>query len=204
MNRHLHRLAVAAAAASATIEPAAADIVDLLAASDAVIEDLGNAGGLASYQVTPAGEEESYTLYVTPEGYAVAGLLYDDRGILVTADQIAGLAAIRPDEPAQPATAPPSPPGEASGGFVIGATGPPVRVYADPACSWSRGTVARLATAAIEGRLILEVLPVALLGAESARLALAAAGAGGAEAWFARRTADPDPPSAARVCGVSV
>lgn len=171
--------------------PAGADLLDLLAASDAAIAGMGAAGGLDGYHVTPAGEEESYTLYVTPEGYAVVGLLYDGEGLLVTAEQLARLAA-----PAQPpATAPPVEE-PATGGFVVGTAGPAVRVYADPACPFSRSTVARLAAAALEGRLVLEVLPVALLGAESARLAL---GATGAEAWFARVQAPPDPENAARV-----
>ena len=174
--------------------PAAADLLGLLAADDAAIAGMGSVGGLAGYHVTPAGEEEGYTLYVTGEGYAVVGLLYDPQGLLLTADQLAALAT-----PAPPASAAsPAPPAEtrAAGGFVVGTTGPGLRVYADPACPFSRETVARLAAAALEGRLVLEVIPVALLGAESAGLALAA---DGAEAWFARRTADPDPESAARV-----
>ena len=181
----------AIALALAAAPPAIADIVDLLAASDAAVEELGDDGGLAGYHVTPAGEDESYTLYVTPEGYAVVGLLYDGEGLLVTADQLARLAAAPP-----PPT--PSPPAEAlaSGGFVLGTTGPPVLVYADPACPFSRSTVARLAAAALEGGLVLEVVPVALLGAESAALAL---GAADAEAWFERRTAEPDRENAPRV-----
>ena len=178
------------AIALAAAPPAIADIVDLLAASDAAVEVLGNDGGLAGYHVTPAGEDESYTLYVTPEGYAVVGLLYDGEGLLVTADQLARLAA-----PPPPTLSPPVDP-LAAGGFVLGTTGPPVLVYADPACPFSRSTVARLAGAALERRLVLEVVPVALLGAESAALAL---GAADAEAWFERRTAEPEHENTARV-----
>lgn len=181
-------ISLLAAALLGVPAPAAADLLDLLAASDAAIAGMGSAGGLAGYHVTPAGEEEGYTLYVTGEGYAVVGLLYDPQGLLLTADQLATLAPTA--SPASTAEA------RASGGFVVGTTGPPLRVYADPACPFSRETVARLAAAALEGRLVLEVIPVALLGEESARLALAAAGA---EAWFARATAEPEPGNTARV-----
>lgn len=83
-------------------------------------------------------------------------------------------------------------------GFVLGTEGPHVQVFADPACRWSRITVAELAAEAIAGRLVIEVLPVALLGAESSRMALATA-AGGADAWFNQASAEPDAATAAVV-----
>ena len=70
-------------------------------------------------------------------------------------------------------------------GFTLGRSGPQVVVFGDPACRWSRSAVARLGQAALDGRLRLRVVPVAVLGAASAREAAAIASAPDpALAWF--------------------
>ena len=58
-------------------------------------------------------------------------------------------------------------------------------VFADPGCRWSRSAVARLGQAAIDGGLRLKVLPVGVLGAEAAEVAVGIASAASpALAWF--------------------
>ena len=70
-------------------------------------------------------------------------------------------------------------------GFTLGRRGPPVVLFADPACRWSRSAVVQLGHAALEGRLRLRVVPVGVLGAASAREAAAIASAADpALAWF--------------------
>ena len=55
----------------------------------------------------------------------------------------------------------------------------------DPTCSFSRSAAARLGRAALDGRLQLRVVPVAVLGADAARGAVAiAAHPDPAQAWF--------------------
>ena len=201
-------VALALGLAAAAVLPARADVLDLLRRAGAEITVLGAAAGLDGYHVTPAGDEEGYALWVTASGPAVVGLLYDEEGRLVTADRLAeaGPAAPPPDRELQPPQTShvqqpglPAQRGAAPGAFVIGAAGPVVTVFADPACRWSRATVARLAQPALAGRLTLEVVPVALLGEASARMALAASRPDGAEAWFVRRQAEPDDANTARV-----
>ena len=87
----------------------------------------------------------------------------------------------------------------ATTGFTLGTAGPSIAIFADPRCPYSRSTVALFAQAALEGELTLTVIPVALLGADSAYQALAAVGEDGAAAWFSRQAADPTPASAATV-----
>ena len=70
-------------------------------------------------------------------------------------------------------------------GFTLGHAGPPVAVFADPGCRWSRAAVARLAQLALDGRLLLRTIPVGVLGAASAQEAAAIASARDpALAWF--------------------
>ena len=188
-------LAAAAVAAMAAAAPRA-DVIDILDDSGAALEPLGTVGTLDGWHVTPA-DGAPYTLYVAPSGHAVVGLLYDPAGALVTAEQLAAsppphpmtASAQPPDAGVQP-TPPPAPPADGAAGFRLGRQGPFLRVFADPACPWSRSAVANLASEALAGRIVIEVVPVALIGAESARMALAAV-AGGAEAWFSQATADP-------------
>ena len=52
-------------------------------------------------------------------------------------------------------------------GFDLGASGPQVAVFADPACLPSRVAVARLARRAVDGEIRLRVVPVAVLGEAS-------------------------------------
>ena len=181
------------AASAAAAEPG---IIELLVANGAEVEGLGKVGTLEGYRVWPADEQEGYTLYVTATGHAVMGLLYTPAGDLLTADQLAAATSAT-----QPQHLPaPSPAWEVEGhGFTLGHAGPTIRVFADPACRWSRGAVARLATAALDGRLVLEVLPVAVLGEASAWMALAAVGDAAAEAWFGQARAERTDELAARV-----
>ena len=87
-------------------------------------------------------------------------------------------------------------------GFTLGRTGPTVVVFADPACRWSRSAVARLGQAALDGRLRLRVVPVAVLGAESAREAAAIASApDSALAWFEGAGGQAVPAGGRRIAG---
>ena len=81
-------------------------------------------------------------------------------------------------------------------GFTLGERGPLAVLFADPGCPWSRSAVARIGREAMAGRLRLHVVPVALLGAASARRAAAiAAGPDPAQAWFARNAGPGGPGS---------
>ncbi len=183
-------------------------IVSLLREDGATVTFIGAAPGLAGYRVTRGDGDVGYTLYVAPSGHAVVGNLYAPDGLLLTAAQLATAEAGQaPPPPAQAADAalesdpqdalPPDPP--PTTGFTLGSAGRMVHVFADPACPFSRSTVARFAHAALEGELRLTVIPVALLGAESARQALAAVGEDGLAAWFDRREMQPTPETAAAV-----
>lgn len=70
-------------------------------------------------------------------------------------------------------------------GFTLGGRGPLAVLLGDATCPWSRSAAARLGRAALEGRLRLRVVPVAVLGADSAwRAAGIAASPDPARAWF--------------------
>ena len=64
------------------------DLVSALRASGARIVSLGPRGGLDGYFVTPA-EGAGYSLYLTGDGHAVAGLLYAPDGTEITGNQLA-------------------------------------------------------------------------------------------------------------------
>lgn len=174
--RRLASVAVALGLASGVVNGApAGDVVDRLRASGAVLHELGSVAGLEGYWVEPA-SGGGWPLYVTETGHAVAGLLHDASGRLLTADQLARLDRPRDDV------------GEAidRAAFRVGTAGSDVVVFADPACSWSRAAVARFAMAALEGHLVLHVVPVSVLGRNSERMARAVIAAGDpAAAWFA-------------------
>ena len=221
-----------------------APMVTTLRANGASILSLGKQGGLDGHFVELA-DGDAYGLYLTPDGHAVAGLLYGPDGTLLTGRQIAA-ARGEDDGGMQAAAALVVPGGDAIGetlafdglhggeapaggdsadaglyggevrpgapvqlahaydddavvpgvealfersvsafGFTLGRAGPPVAVFADPACRWSRAAVARLARPALDGRLRLHVVPVGVLGAASAREAAAIASAADpAMAWF--------------------
>ena len=72
-------------AAQGIEEPA---VVAALRAKGARITTLGERGGLSGHFVELAGGD-AYGLYLTPDGHAVAGLLYGPDGTLVTGSQIA-------------------------------------------------------------------------------------------------------------------
>ena len=198
-------------------------VVAALRANGASILSLGKRGGLDGHFVElPDGD--AYGLYLTPDGHAVAGLLYGPDGTLLTGRQIAAArsedgdgiatAPVRPvsaaaptgedsadaglyggdavqlahayvDDPVVPGVVALFERSNSAFGFTLGRAGPPVAVFADPGCRWSRAAVARLARPALDGRLLLRVIPVGVLGAASAREAAAIASAADpALAWF--------------------
>ena len=194
-------------------------LVSALRANGAEVVSIGSRGGLNGYFVTPA-KGGGYSLYVTDDGHAVAGVLYGPDGTEVTGEQLAvarpAAAAARrgdigPSGTAAPAvtahaeirgsgvaTGTTSPTGlfersAAAFGFTLGERGPLVVLLGDPTCSFSRSAAARLGRAALDGRLQLRVVPVAVLGADAARRAAAiAASPDPAVAWFeGGGTADP-------------
>ena len=206
-------------------------LVSALRANGAEIVPLGARGGVNGYFVTPA-KGAGYSLYVTEDGHAVAGLLYGPGGMELTGAQLA--AARAGDAGAGPAHAAAREKAAASAaviahaetgsagrpsssasltrlfersaaafGFTLGERGlrpegPLVVLLGDPTCSFSRSAAARLGRAALEGRLQLRVVPVAVLGADAARRAVAiAAHRDPARAWFegggaADRTLGPE------------
>lgn len=70
--------------------PPAPAVVSALRGRGARLTPLGERGGLAGWLVELA-RGESYTLYVAPDGHAVAGLMYAPDGALVTRSQVAGV-----------------------------------------------------------------------------------------------------------------
>ena len=212
-------------------------LVSALRASGAEIVPLGARGGMNGYFVTPA-RGAGYSLYVTEDGHAVAGLLYGPDGMELTGAQLAAARAGDPragdpragDTGAGPAAAAardkaataaaviahaesgssrraassPSLAGlfersAAAFGFTLGGSGPLVVLLGDPTCSFSRSAAARLGRAALEGRLQLRVVPVAVLGGDAARRAVAiAAHPEPARAWFEGAGA-ADPTGAERI-----
>ena len=86
-------LAHDAAAPGFHAEPGARSFRDLpvvaaLRANGAQVTDLGERGGLSGHLVELS-DGDAYGLYVTPDGHAVAGLLYGPDGTLLTGRQIA-------------------------------------------------------------------------------------------------------------------
>ncbi len=222
MRRTAAVLAAVLASAVSALPVHGADTGDLpmiaaLRAGGARIMVLGERGGLAGYLVEPAAGD-SYSVYLTADGHAVAGLLYGPDARLLTGRQIAsarsnqranGNAAPAPLGAAASTAAEdggPAGPQRTHGlsgaadlarfrrstnafGFTIGKAGPLAVVFADPTCPWSRSAVARLSRPAVAGRLQLRVIPVAVLGAQAAHRATAiAASADPALAWFDPRT----------------
>ena len=182
-------------------------LVSGLRANGAHVLSLGSRGGLDGYFVTPA-RGAGYSLYVTEDGHAVAGLLYDPGGTEITGAQLAATHAgeARPDArptgaertavahaASEGGGAPPSPESRSAlfertasaFGFTLGERGPVVAMLGDAACPWSRSAAAKLGREALAGRLQLRVVPVAILGADAARRAAAiAAHPDPARAWF--------------------
>ena len=206
--------APAVAVALAVAAPAAAagpELIEALRANGAQVVSLGSRGGLEGYFVRPA-KAGGYSLYVTGDGHAVAGLLYGPDGREITGAQLAaadvggagkytaGTGVRDASGPAVTAHAAPAEPGApataasrtalfersaAAFGFTLGERGPVVVLLGDAACPWSRSAAARLGREALAGRLQLRVVPVAVLGAEAARRAAAIAShPDPARAWF--------------------
>ena len=191
-------------------------LVSALRANGADIVPLGSRGGVKGYFVMPA-KGTGYSLYVTEDGHAVAGLLYGPDGMEITGAQLAAArpaaasahrADATPPQTLVPGTAAPAmtahaePEGAvrassspslarlfersaAAFGFTLGNRGPLAVLLGDATCPWSRSAAARLGRAALDGRLQLRVVPVAVLGAAAARRAVAiAAHPDPARAWF--------------------
>lgn len=75
-------------------------------------------------------------------------------------------------------------------GFTLGHRGRTALVFADPGCRWSREAVDALGKQAMAGRFRLRVIPVGVLGGESARAAVRIASSPDpALAWFGRGAA---------------
>ena len=150
------------------------EVIVQLRAQGAEIVQIGRQGGLDGYFVRlPDGSV--YTLYVTDDGHAVNGLLYAPDGALVTSAQLEMMRRMETIPPPRPETVAleerflDSLQGH---GFTLGTTGPVVLVFADPLCRPSRMAVAKLAEQAVAGRLRVRVLPVGLLGEQSALRAM--------------------------------
>lgn len=177
-------------------------VIAELRASGASVTALGERGGLAGWLVRLR-DGSRYSLYVTAGGYSVAGLLYGPKGEALTPGQLqrAGAAAgagarvargpVR-DIPlgAQRAPARLFERSVAAFGFTLGHSGPMAVTLADPGCAFSRSTVEELGRKAVAGRFRLHVVPVGVLGAASAEMAVRiAASADPALAWFGRDVA---------------
>ena len=80
-------------AADATAEP---PLVEALRARGARVMALGERGGLDGHFVELA-DGDAYGLYLTPDGHAVAGLLYAPDGTLITGGQIAAARSVAGD-----------------------------------------------------------------------------------------------------------
>ena len=156
-------------------------MVAALRSNGARVLALGERGGLDGHFVELA-DGDAYGLYVTPDGHAVAGLLYGPDGALLTGRQIAaaggsgdrnedvtgeGFAVLAHGFEDRSAALHAGALFERSGsafGFTLGRSGPQAVLFADPGCRWSRSAVARLGHAALDGRLRLRVVPVGVLG----------------------------------------
>ena len=204
---------IAAASMSAAHAGGEPELITALRAKGAEILSLGSRGGLAGYFVRPAAGG-GYGLYLTADGHAVAGLLYAPDGSEITGGQLAAArsaataAAPGPVPAEATAAVPPAPPSRAAlfkrsaeaFGFTLGERGPLAVLFGDPRCPWSRSSVARLGREALDGRLRLHVVPVAILGAASARTAAGiAASPDPARAWFERAGLPPDRTGAGRI-----
>lgn len=212
-----------AANASAAHPEAVPATIAALRARGARTFALGERGGLAGYLVELA-DGGAYALYLTPDGHAVAGLLYAPDGTLLTGGQLAaargatGHAAAIGGTPGVegravrtgaefPAGAGAGPDAEArferaasAFSFTLGRTGPLAVLFADPGCRWSRSAAARLGQQALAGRLRLRIVPVGLLGAASARTAAGIASSPDpAAAWFGGDVPPPHPEGGTRI-----
>ena len=88
----LAALAVPAAVSAAAAEASGPDLIEALRANGARVVSLGSRGGLEGYFVTPE-TAGGYSLYLTGDGHAVAGLLYGPDGMEITGAQLAAAHA---------------------------------------------------------------------------------------------------------------
>lgn len=182
--------------------PGGGGVVAELRAGGARVTELGERGGLTGWFVELR-DGSKYSLYVTPDGHSVAGLLYGPEGEPLTPAQLRGVAGSRDgysrvaQTPARdiPVGAKRAPAGlfeksVAAFGFTLGQSGPLVVTLADPACEFSKSTVETLGRKAVAGRFRLHVVPVGVLGGASAKMAVRiASSADPALAWFGRDVA---------------
>ena len=206
-------VALSAGAGLVSAGERAASVVEQLRQSGASVTALGKRGAMDGWWVEPAAGE-AYALYVDETGHAVLGTMYAPDGAGVTARQLEAMRAAGRDaevpvlsafsaapqgatgyggegtwakERSRAVAAPAAllEAGMAAEGFELGESGPQVVTFADPACPPSRAAVAMLARRAVDGELRLKVVPVAMLGDRSARLAGAVlASENRALAWF--------------------
>ena len=180
----------------------AGGVVAELRAGGAKVTELGERGGLAGWLVE-LGDGSKYSLYVTPDGYSVAGLLYGPKGESLTPAQLRGVSG-RGEGRSRVAQSPVrdipigakrAPAGlfeksVAAFGFTLGHSGPLVVTLGDPGCGFSRSAVEALGRKAVAGRFRLHVVPVGVLGGASAAAAIRiASSADPALAWFGRDVA---------------
>lgn len=187
---------------SDTESPEVGGVVAELRAGGATVTGLGERGGLAGWFVELR-DGSKYSLYVTPDGYSVAGLLYGPKGEPLTSAQLRGVAGsgegyskvARTPVRDIPIGAKRAPAGlfeksVAAFGFTLGQSGPLVVTLADPACEFSKSAVEKLGRKAVAGRFRLHVVPVGVLGGASAEMAVRiASSADPALAWFGRDVA---------------
>ena len=91
-------------------------------------------------------------------------------------------------------------------GFDLGESGPQVAIFADPTCLPSRAAVAELARRALDGGIVLRVVPVGARGAEAEVMAALVLGAEDrARTWFTLDREDQWPaPGADAAAGVAL
>ena len=178
-------------------------VLEALRARGARTTALGVRGGLTGWYVD-LGSGDAYSLYLTADGHAVAGLLYGPDGSLLTGAQLAAAKVeLRPSASVGGGASQGADgrlhtggdrrvserdlfdrSGEAFG-FTVGEAGPVVVVFGDPGCPYSRAAAARLARVALGGGVRLRVVPVGVLGEASARAAaVIASSRDPAIAWF--------------------
>lgn len=198
-----------AASAQAAVAPAAPETVKALRARGAKVTALGRHGSLEGWLVE-WGPDDSYTLYTSPAGFAVAGLLYGPDGSNLTKRRLVERGHIQAGElwprlppplrpPEDPAPAKPAGEypdillqAESATGFTVGTTGPHATLFADPACPWSRSAAAALADRALKGDLRLRIIPIGVLGERSRQRAVSILAHPRLDlAWFGGETAAP-------------
>ena len=172
----------AAAQPAKAAEDGGRDLIEALRASGAGIVALGARGGLDGYFVTPA-DGAGYSLYLTGDGHAVAGLLYGRDGREITGVQ---LAAARADGTPAGAAGPGRTAADAGGTAVAHAAVDEAGMPSSPASPASRAALFERSATAF-GFTLGERGPLAVLfGDASCRWSRSAAARLGREALAGR------------------